>query len=219
RHAARLGWGHFLRSPLGRRGALFLPSPPLRGRGVGGEGVALLGLPARPKSGNSLPLGDHRNHPPPENTDVNRLPLILLVLLSCFPAARADLHFPQPSAAAGEVRSGMALSQRFAFVNRGPEAVTITTLRASCGCLRPRLECGAAVELPHVVQPGETGVVVLEVSTLSQATGSHTWTVTVGSQSGGQAGETTLTLSGNVVSEGSGQPASLTGRTRGTAAH
>src|SRR5205085_10861316 len=63
--------------------------------------------------------------------------LALLLLLSAWAPARADLHFSQPRVQRGIVRSGVPLAQRFDFVNQGPGAVTITDLRASCGCLAP----------------------------------------------------------------------------------
>src|SRR5262249_3144817 len=90
---------------------------------------------------------------------------------SLFPAsANAELYFPQPQVQAGEVRSGTSLARRFAFVNRGADAVTITELKAGCGCLTPRLGPGT-VSLPHTYRPSEGGEVLLEVNTLSQAAG------------------------------------------------
>src|SRR5262245_49996593 len=59
--------------------------------------------------------------------------VVLLALVRPLPA-RAELHFPQAQMQAGEVRSGTSLARRFAFDNPGPDAVTITELKASCGC-------------------------------------------------------------------------------------
>lgn len=87
-------------------------------------------------------------------------------------SARADLHFPQPFVKLGEVYSGRPLRQRFAFTNRGPEAVTIQRLEAICGCMTPRLD-------KTTYQPGESGSFVLEVNTLTQPVGPNTWRVRV----------------------------------------
>src|SRR5205823_2617155 len=92
-------------------------------------------------------------------------PVAALFALAGTPA-RADLRFAQPIASAGEVRTGIPLAHRFTYVNEGPEAVEITETRGSCGCLTPRLA-------QRVLQPGETGTLVLEVNTLSQDAGYH----------------------------------------------
>src|SRR5437588_9280473 len=85
----------------------------------------------------------------------------LLLLGMSASSVRADLHFTQPHVQRGTVRSGVPLAHRFEFVNRGPGTVTITDLRASCGCLAPRLE-------KRSYQPGESGALLLEVNRLSQ---------------------------------------------------
>src|SRR5579864_140328 len=63
----------------------------------------------------------------------------MLLLLRTAPVG-AELECPQPVVDKGEVRSGLSLSHRFTFCNRGPEAVEITDVRPSCGCLAPKLE-------------------------------------------------------------------------------
>lgn len=115
------------------------------------------------------------------------------------PAARADLHFPEPRHDIGEVRCGTRRVHAFPFVNRGPDAVEITDTRASCGCLTPRLE-------KRVYQPGERGEIRLEINTLSQPAGSHTWRVQVFTRRGGQTEETALDVSGRVIAEIQVQP-------------
>src|SRR5262245_66654599 len=102
---------------------------------------------------------------------VRLLPGLVLLLSASMPA-RADLHFPEPRVERGTVRSGVPLAQQFNFVNQGPGAVTITDLRASCGCLAPRLE-------KRTYQSGESGAIFLEVNTLSQPPGPNAWGVDV----------------------------------------
>jgi hypothetical protein len=123
--------------------------------------------------------------------------------------ARAELRFAHPQVEAGEVRSGAPLSQRFDFVNDGPAPAVITEVRASCGCLSPRLE-PAGTALPHSCAPGEQGALVLEVNTLSQGPGVHVWTLAVRYETGGQVHEAEVRLSARVVTEVAVRPAELT---------
>src|SRR5438105_15481320 len=102
--------------------------------------------------------------------------------------ARADLHFTEPAANAGVVYAGAALSHEFTFENEGPETVAIIEARASCGCLKPRLTQDA-------YRTGDKGAVTLDVNTLSQAPGPHTWAVTLIYRAGNHAREIPLRLS------------------------
>ncbi len=126
------------------------------------------------------------------------LPLVVCLLLPAA-AAAADLHFPEPAADAGEVRSGTSLVRRFAFVNQGRGPVELVEVRAGCGCLTPRLEAGGA--LPRTYRPGEGGAVVLEVNTLTQPAGLQTWPAMVVYQAGGQRHEVALQIAARVVTE------------------
>jgi hypothetical protein len=131
-------------------------------------------------------------------------PAALVLLLALVPAgARADLQFTQPLADAGEVRGGIPLAHRFAFVNRGPDAVEITETRPSCGCLAPHLD-------RRTFQPGEEGALELEVRTLGQAAGPHRWRVQVAYRGGATLYEMTLELTARLVTEVTVQPASVT---------
>jgi hypothetical protein len=133
-----------------------------------------------------------------------RLAASAVVLWNLFTGqARADLHVPQPLVNVGEVRRGALLAQRFMLVNRGPEAVAITDLRASCGCLTPLLE-------QRVYQPGEAGSLLLEINTLSQSVGPHTWQVQLSYRAGSQLHEVALQIVGRIVAEITVQPPILT---------
>src|SRR5262245_45588036 len=85
-------------------------------------------------------------------------------------AGRAELRFSQPTVNAGVVRSGTPFRHGFVFVNDGREPAEILEARASCGCLSPKLD-------KRSLQPGEEGSLSVEINTLSQPAGSHTWTV------------------------------------------
>ncbi len=117
--------------------------------------------------------------------------------------AWADLRFLERSFNAGEVKSGSPLSHRFRFVNDGPEPVEITDLRASCGCLTPKVP-------QRTYHSGEEGWVQLDVNTLSQPPGANTWRVQVGYRAGGTAAQTSLELTAQVLIEISVTPAAMT---------
>jgi hypothetical protein len=126
---------------------------------------------------------------------------MLAIALGAVPA-RADLHFPEPVANAGLIYTGMPLVHEFPFENRGSETVVLLEARASCGCTKPRF---AQAEY----RPGEKGALTLEVNTLSQAPGPHTWIVTLKYRSGEVARDMVLQLNARLVSEVTVQPAVL----------
>jgi hypothetical protein len=126
---------------------------------------------------------------------------LLTVLLAAAPAP-GPLHVAAPSVDVGEVRVGPPLVRRFAFTNAGPEPLTITDLKASCGCLTPALN-------QRVYRPGEGGELALEVNTLSQPAGPNRWTVQLGYRCGDQAGELTLELTARLKQEIEVRPAAL----------
>ncbi len=127
-------------------------------------------------------------------------------------AARADLSFPSPTVDIGEVHSGAPLRQRFPFTNPGPGAVQITDLRASCGCVKPALE-------KRAYAPGDSGELTLEIRTLGQPAGAHSWRLQVAYRAGGDPREAELTVVGRLVTEVTVQPTALTISTEGTAVH
>jgi hypothetical protein len=123
------------------------------------------------------------------------------LLLSAGPLF-AGLQFTEPVAYAGVVRSGPPLVHRFEFSNTGPETVAIAEARASCGCLKPQLS-------QLSLQPGEKGHLVLEVNTLSQAPGPHTWAIHLHYQCGSTIHEAVLQLSARLITEVMVQPAAM----------
>jgi Protein of unknown function (DUF1573) len=126
--------------------------------------------------------------------------------------ARADLSFPNPTVDVGEIRSGAPLRQQFTFVNQGTAAVEITDLRASCGCVKPSLE-------KRTYAAGDSGELALEIRTLSQPAGEHTWRLQVAYRTGSEVRQAELAVIGRVVTEVTVQPASLTISTERTASH
>jgi hypothetical protein len=130
-------------------------------------------------------------------------PALLLLSLGLFAAtARAGLECAEPTVRAGDVRSGTALAHDFHLVNRGTLTLEITDLRATCGCLRPQLD-------RRQLAPGEEAVLHIEVNTLTQPAGMHTWMVRVGYKEGDHAGEQAVVLGARIVSEVAVQPPAL----------
>lgn len=130
------------------------------------------------------------------------LALWLPIVLAQTPRVRAELECAQPLIEKGEVRSGRALSHSFRITNRGPNAVEVREVRPSCGCLEPKLE-------KRHLEPGESATLLLEVNTLTQPAGAHTWRVTLRYQTAGAEYDLPLYVSARIVTEISVEPPSL----------
>jgi hypothetical protein len=125
-----------------------------------------------------------------------------MALLLAAGGSRAELECTASVVDKGEVRSGLSLSHRFAFVNRGGKAVEITDVRPSCGCLAPKLE-------QRTLQPGESGELLLEINTLTQPEGRNGWRVTLGYKDGEGEYELPLYVNARIVAEITVEPPSL----------
>jgi Protein of unknown function (DUF1573) len=112
------------------------------------------------------------------------------------------LRFEPASLRLGEIRSGVPLSCQFTFVNTGPHSVELVEARPGCGCLKPRFE-------QRVFSAGQQGIIPLEIQTLGQPAGPHTWQMTVVYREGEHLHEQALQVIATVVTEISVQPASL----------
>lgn len=126
------------------------------------------------------------------------LPLLLLGTLP----VRAELECAQAVVDKGEVKSGLPLTHRFTIRNRGSQAVEITDVRPSCGCLGPKME-------KRRLQPDECGELVLEVNTLTQPAGLNSWRVTLRYTNGQVEQELPLYINTRIVTEISVEPPSL----------
>ncbi|HEV3084006.1 MAG TPA: DUF1573 domain-containing protein [Gemmataceae bacterium] len=124
--------------------------------------------------------------------------LLLIVPLN----GRSEIHCEKPAVNAGVVFTGTRLLQRFVLVNRGKSEVQILEAKASCGCLSPRLDRMRLL-------PAETGILELEINTLSQPSGPNTWAVRLRYREGESVQETSLRLSASLVSEVQVEPAAL----------
>jgi len=124
----------------------------------------------------------------------------------------ASLRFETTSLRLGEIRGGLPFACQFAFVNAGQNNVELVEARPGCGCLKPRFE-------ERQIAPGKHGTIPLEVQTVGQPAGPHTWQLTVLYRDGDQLREQALQVTATVVTEVSVQPASLTLFTEGVSCH
>jgi hypothetical protein len=124
------------------------------------------------------------------------------LLACCNVAARADLRSDVPAVDLGAIRGGQKLTHCFELSNSGDKALEILDLRPGCGCLAPRIK-------QRSLQPGEKTTLVLELRTLGQAEGPHTWDLDVKYRSGAETRTLPLALRGTVHNEITVQPAIL----------
>jgi hypothetical protein len=129
--------------------------------------------------------------------------MVLSLYLANGPVARAALECAAPTLRAGEVRTGTHLAHDFHLVNRGTGPIDITDVRTTCGCLALRLD---RRQLP----PGAEAVLRIEVNTLTQPAGSHTWMAHVCYKEEDRPGELALVMGAKIVSEISVLPPALT---------
>lgn len=115
---------------------------------------------------------------------------------------RAELQCTASVVNKGEVRSGRPLAHRFPLRNGGGETVEILDVRPSCGCLAPKLE-------KRRLRPGESGGLLLQVNTLTQPAGVHSWRVTLAYKSGAIERELPLYVRARIVTEITVEPPSL----------
>lgn len=129
--------------------------------------------------------------------------LAAVLCLGLASLGRGEVEFRPQTVDRGEVLVGPPLIQEFHCYNHGPEDVELLEARSSCGCLRP--------ELPRQpLAPGGSALLRLQVNTLTQAEGQHTWQVQIFYRCGPRLQETTLQLTARIRAEIVLVPARLT---------
>ncbi|CAN5532107.1 hypothetical protein BH10PLA2_BH10PLA2_32820 [soil metagenome] len=124
----------------------------------------------------------------------------LLALVNFVPAE--ELAFAEPKFQAGTVFAGVPLAHRFEFQNTSSQAIRITDVHTHCGCTTSKL--------PKLIyQPGERGSIDMDVLTLTQPAGPHSFTSHLTYDVGGISKEIELTLQAALVSELMLSPAKL----------
>jgi len=103
--------------------------------------------------------------------------LFLALASFCSTQPSDDLRFLAPAVNLGELRSHVVREHRFEFVNDGTQPLEIQGIDPSCGCM--------VASLPRRrYQPGEKGVLTVNVKPSSQPQGAHTWFAKVRYRSG-----------------------------------
>jgi len=116
--------------------------------------------------------------------------------------AHAELRVAAPVIDLGEVRGGQRLAQSFELSNAGATPIEIVEVRRGCGCLAPRLA-------EQTLAAGAKTTLHVELRTLGQADGPHTWNAQVIYRAGGALKTLPLALRGTVKNEIVVQPALL----------
>jgi hypothetical protein len=128
--------------------------------------------------------------------------MLLSAWMLCLIGVADPLAVDQPTVDVGQIYAGQPLNREFTIRNVGKDTLTISDLRASCGCAAPTIN-------RRVLQHGESAQITLEINTLSQPAGPIRWTATVGWRAGAMEGQTILELSAHLIREIELQPAAL----------
>lgn len=124
-----------------------------------------------------------------------RISMVIVTTLAFGPnVGLAQLHFEQPAVSLGELRGGPSYSHRFAFVNESNAIIEIIDVRLGCGCLQPVID-------KRSIQPGEKGVLLMNLRTLGQAAGPRSWQAHVRYRCGSATHETALTVAATLRNE------------------
>lgn len=103
--------------------------------------------------------------------------------------SNANLVFENSSHSFGNIIEGQIATYEFKFTNTGTEPLELTNVRASCGCTTPKWP-------RELIQPGQSSVIRAEYNS-SGRPGTFSKNIFVTSN----AGQSTLTISGNVIKE------------------
>ena len=112
---------------------------------------------------------------------------------------RPPLVFSRHAALPGEVPSQPTVSAVFPFENRSARPLEIRKTTPSCGCLRTavQLETGDALSEPVqpavTIEPGQSGRVIVQLDTVQETPGSHSYTIDVLTTDGDAERTQTLT--------------------------
>ncbi len=118
----------------------------------------------------------------------------LSLLLISQQAARAQLSFDPPSIDLGDVKAGQIFSQQIKVTNTSGTPITVQEVKASCGCVRPVLE-------PSMLAPGATGILKLDINTLSSNAGPSTYGIKLRYPESNQFKEQQFIITGRIIQE------------------
>ncbi len=127
--------------------------------------------------------------------------ILLFSLAAMFPGQSEQRLVDAPVVDRGGVKAGKPLSQTFRLHNRTTLPLTIDEVAVGCGCLKPRVSRMA-------IPAGESAELVIDVNTLSQASGPNSWK-TVVRYHGDKPGEQELRINATIVREITIEPVAL----------
>lgn len=123
-----------------------------------------------------------------------RLFLTACLLLSGNCSIFGQFTFDPPLIDLGDVKAGQVFSHQIKVTNSSSSAITVQELKASCGCIRPVLE-------PTTLAPGATGLLKLDINTLSSNPGPTTYGVKLRYPEINQIKEQQFIITARVVQE------------------
>lgn len=132
-----------------------------------------------------------------------RCPLTTLVGLLLQTVASAELVFTPAEIDLGNLKAGQ-ISQRLVQVrNSSATTVTITELKASCGCLALKMT-------PLTLESGQSGTLAFQVNTLTAETGRQGWRIIIRYLEAGAQRQAEFVVQAAVTQEIVVEPSSLT---------
>ncbi|MFT3879309.1 MAG: DUF1573 domain-containing protein [Gemmatales bacterium] len=129
--------------------------------------------------------------------------IVLGLLLTAEQGVQAQLSFDPPSIDLGDVKAGQIFSKQIKVTNTSSTPITVQEVKASCGCVRPVLE-------PSTLTPGATGILKLEINTLSSNAGPSTYGIKLRYPESNQLKEQQFIITGRVIQEIIVTPTSIT---------
>ena len=133
---------------------------------------------------------------------MNTLLLGCLLFVGNLPRATDELTVTEPLVRCGTVYAGAPLTHRFQFQNLTRHVVRITDVHTHCGCTTSKI-----TKLTY--QPGERGTIDLDVMTLTQPAGPHTFSAHIEYEMDGVKKEAEVELQAVLISELMLTPAKL----------
>jgi len=123
-----------------------------------------------------------------------RYVFIIGLALTTHHAVRAQLTFDPPSVDLGDVKAGQVFAQQIKVTNTSSTPITVSELKASCGCIRPVLE-------PTTLVPGAVGILKLDINTLASNPGPTTFGIKLRYPETNQLKEQQFIITGRVIQE------------------
>lgn len=129
--------------------------------------------------------------------------LVTILGLMLSSTVQGQLQFTPAYLDLGDIKTGQVFSHQIKVTNGSPEPITVQEIKASCGCVRPVLE-------PSTLAPGATGILKLEINSLSASEGPTTFGLKLRYPESGQLKEQPFIITARVIQELIITPTSIT---------